>query len=358
MKSLVALFLLLTYSVYSIACTTFLLSKNGAHYFGKNYDWMTGNGMVMVNARGLEKTSLASEEGARISWISQFGSITFNQFGKENPNGGMNEKGLVIELMWLDRTVYPKKDQRPAIDVLQWIQYQLDCSQSVEDVIKSDKKMRISNKGSAPLHYLIADSAGNAATIEFLNGRMVVHRGKDLPYPVLSNTVYSEALKRAATAEMDESGHFGDNSIERFATACSMITKFKKMPTPAAPVDYAFSILKNVAQDEFTKWSIVYDISRKAIYFTTNNRKQRKELSLKDFNFSCGQSPLAFDLKATVSGNISASFTTLNPLRNRELIEESLVQSSSAIQVPQSYVDKVAAYFSELKCTGELTEKL
>jgi choloylglycine hydrolase len=34
-------------------------------------------------------------DGKTISWISKYGSITFNQYGREFPTGGMNEKGLV-----------------------------------------------------------------------------------------------------------------------------------------------------------------------------------------------------------------------------------------------------------------------
>jgi penicillin V acylase-like amidase (Ntn superfamily) len=28
--------------------------------------------------------------------------VTFNQYGRNFPSGGMNEAGLVIELMWLE----------------------------------------------------------------------------------------------------------------------------------------------------------------------------------------------------------------------------------------------------------------
>ena len=34
-------------------------------------------------------------------WTSKFGSVTFNQYGKDNPMGGVNERGLVIEVMEL-----------------------------------------------------------------------------------------------------------------------------------------------------------------------------------------------------------------------------------------------------------------
>ena len=143
--------------------------------FGRNYDWMADEGMVCTNQRGLAKTSMKMPDGNTISWVSRYGSITFNQYGKEFPTGGMNEKGLVVELMWLDGTTYPQPDERPSIGVLQWIQYQLDNHASVEEVINSDSKLRITSKGT-PLHYLVADADGRAATIEFLNGKLNVHR--------------------------------------------------------------------------------------------------------------------------------------------------------------------------------------
>lgn len=37
-----------------------------------------------------------------VSRTSKYGSITFNQYRKEFPIGGMNEKGLVIEALWLN----------------------------------------------------------------------------------------------------------------------------------------------------------------------------------------------------------------------------------------------------------------
>ena len=129
-------------------------------------------------SKGLSKTSMKTEDGETISWVSQYGSITFNQYGKEFPTGGMNEKGLVVELMWLDETKYPAADNRPAVGVLQWIQYQLDNCATIEDVIATDKKLRIASTGNPPLHYLVADANGRAATIEFLEGKMVIHQGQ------------------------------------------------------------------------------------------------------------------------------------------------------------------------------------
>jgi len=154
----------------SFACTTFCINKNGQIVFGRNYDWVTGAGIVNTNQRGLFKTSMSTDDGGTASWISVYGSITFNQYGKEFPTGGMNEKGLVVELMWLDGTVYPAPGPRPSVGVLQWIQYQLDNAATTAEVIANETKIRINTKAS-PLHYLVADATGNVATIEFLDGK-------------------------------------------------------------------------------------------------------------------------------------------------------------------------------------------
>lgn len=351
MKKLLAFLLLSLYAPVGFACTTFLLSRDGKHFFGRNYDWVTGNGVVLVNARGLQKTSLKAEAGKSLDWVSQFGSVTFNQYGKENPTGGMNEKGLVVELMWLQEARYPGSDSRPALDVLQWIQYQLDCSETVDDVIASDRILRIASSGNAPLHYLVADAGGNAAAIEFLEGKMVVHKGTDLPYPVLANTVYSEAVKQTVPAAQQPSRTFTDNSLSRFATACSMVTRFKDPATKAAPVDYAFSILGAVAQGDFTKWSIVYDISGRGIHFITHDRKERKSLSFSELNFSCTAQPLAYRLESAQKGNIVPFFSPLDAATHRAILEKSVKESRAYVQLPREEVDKVAGYFSGPVCS-------
>src|SRR5687767_1893759 len=197
MRFILLLVSLLLFRYQLPACTTFFINQDGQMVFGRNYDWITDVGRVNTNARGLSKTSMKTEDGKTITWTSKYGSITFNQYGKEFPTGGMNKKGLVVELMWLEGTKYPGKDDRAALNVLQWIQYQLDNAATVEEVIASDTLVRIS-AGSVPLHYLIADAAGNAATIEFLNGKMIAKMSKDhkLAYPVLTNHTYDYSFEQ------------------------------------------------------------------------------------------------------------------------------------------------------------------
>jgi len=99
----------------SLACTTFCLKNRGEVLFGGNYDWMIGDGLVFVNKRGVAKQATVEESEHQAQWVSKYGSVTFNQYGRENPMGGMNEAGLVVEVMWLAETEYPKEDARPTV---------------------------------------------------------------------------------------------------------------------------------------------------------------------------------------------------------------------------------------------------
>jgi penicillin V acylase-like amidase (Ntn superfamily) len=332
------------------SCTTFLINSKGQLVFGRNYDWVSETGIVCTNLKGLQKTSLKVPDGSTINWISKYGSITFNQYGKEFPTGGMNEKGLVVELMWEDATQYPSSDKRAALDVLQWVQYQLDNHASVDEVIGSDKTIRIS-AASPPLHYLVADSKGNAATIEFINGKMKVHKGKDLPFPVLTNTTYTESVKimdNAGTAAAPRA--LTDNSLQRFATACSMVQKYQSAPDDMPATEYAFDILKAVSQGNFTKWSIVYDIRNMKILFKTASRPGLKSLQFSSFRFDCTSEPLAFNMNSTITGSIENNFNPYKPELNAATIEKAGEESKTRIRVTKEAVSSRVNYPQNIKC--------
>ncbi|MDQ3821243.1 MAG: linear amide C-N hydrolase, partial [Acidobacteriota bacterium] len=178
-SSYAALLLLLCLSFQkSLACTTFCLKSNGELLFGRNYDWMIGDGLVFVNKRGVMKTATVANDGTPAKWVSKYGSVTFNQYGRENPMGGMNEAGLVVEVMWLDETQYSTDSSLPAVGSQEWVQYQLDTAATVDEAINNAARVRISS--DVKIHYLISDRQGRAASLEFLNGRLVVHTGAQL----------------------------------------------------------------------------------------------------------------------------------------------------------------------------------
>jgi len=325
-------------------CTTFFLQHNGQMVFGRNYDWLADAGMVCSNQRGLMKTSIKNRDGNTVSWVSRYGSITFNQYGKEFPTGGMNEKGLVVELMWLDGTTYPQPDERPSVGVLQWIQYQLDNHSTIEEVIASDKLIRITSNGT-PLHYLVADANGHAASIEFLDGIMQVHKDNDLPMPVLTNDTYASSI-----ASLSNDTTRQNNSLDRFSTVCNMIQRYKEEASDRSLVDQSFDILDKVAQGDYTKWSIVYDISNKQVWFKTEKYKQLRSIDFSSFDFSCASKPQMINMNGREQGDISKLFSDFSDAKNKMIFEQTLKQSSPQITLTRAQKEATLAYPATIHC--------
>jgi choloylglycine hydrolase len=344
MKKIEFFIFLMLIIVNTNACTTFFMYVNGKMVFGRNYDWIADEGMVCTNQRGLAKTSMIMADGNTITWVSRYGSITFNQYGKEFPTGGMNEKGLVVELMWLDATIYPQPDDRPTIGVLQWIQYQLDNHASVDQVIKSDANLRITSKGT-PLHYLVADADGHTATIEFLNGKLEVHRGSDLPLPVLTNDTYSHSFAHYSSGTVK-----GNNSLERFSTACNIISQYKTDTASKSIIDASFEILNKVQQGDYTKWSIVYDITEKKIWYTTQRFNQRRSISFAAFDFSCESTSRHININGMEQGDISNLFNDFSNTLNQQILENAALQSSSQVPFLKPQIEAILAYPAAIIC--------
>jgi choloylglycine hydrolase len=329
----------------SNACTTFYINSNDEIIFGKNYDWMTGNGMLVINKKNVSKTSFSDSKS--IDWVSKYGSVTFNQFGREFPSGGINEKGLVIELLWLEDTEYPQPDFRPALGVLQWVQYQLDNSQSVNDIIESDSTIRV-NSISAKVHYLIADAYGNAASIEFLNGKMVYHTGESMPINVLTNDTYEKSLNYYEILETPGEV-LSLNSFDRFATACSMVKEYESSPLESV-IDYGFSILDKVANKEYTQWSIVYDIKKKVIYVKTMLNEKIRNVELGRIKFECDTPVQVVGLDEDLEGNINPNFVFYTTKYNKDLIHTSYDAVEFLMNVPDKYINRIAEYPETMEC--------
>ncbi len=353
MKRICLFFVLSLCSPFIFACTTFCLNKNGQVVFGRNYDWVTGAGIVNANQRGLFKTSMRSGNASTVSWISKYGSITFNQYGKEFPTGGMNEKGLVVEMMWLDGTGYPDEDNRPAVGVLQWIQYQLDNAATTAEVIASDTRLRINEKAT-PLHYLIADASGYVATIEFLNGKMVVHKDDKLPFPVLTNDTYASSVHTANMVLPPGPGkpvvRMDNNSLDRFVKACSMVKQFNETDINMPVIDFAFSVLEKVSQGSFTKWSIVYDITNKKIHFKTAANKDIKSFQFSSFDFACNKPPKMFNMNQDFKGDIDNHFVLPDKKLKKQVLKQAVSESSDRVSISNEEEETLLSFEDGVSC--------
>jgi penicillin V acylase-like amidase (Ntn superfamily) len=296
------------------ACSTFCY-RDGKHLLvAKNFDFYVGDGHVIINKRAVLKVSFPMPGECQINWTSKYGSISFNQIGREFPFGGINEKGLVVEQMYLADTKYPAEDNRAGVAEMQWVQYQLDNSATLAEVLASDSILRIS-KYSAPIHFLVVDAMSNVATIEFVNGQTVVHKNSSLPVCALTNDTYAESVNYFNSEGRNAELNFKPTSFQRFARTGKMLEHFQT----SRPVDYSFDILKAVKQGDFTKWSIVYDIKEMTIYFETSNNTVRRTLKMRDFDFACNTPVLYANIDVNIKN--PNDFSLSAPSANLAIIE-------------------------------------
>ncbi len=329
----VFLIIFLLNSIIGFSCTTFVIKSENNLIFGRNLDWYSENGIIVVNQRNQHKKSIVFFPDEPINWTSKYGSITFNQFGKEFPFGGINEKGLVIEIM-VAKAEYSKNDNRKAVNELQWIQYQLDNSANLDEVIANDKVIRLS-KISQNLHFLVADKAGNIAVLEFKNGKMLVYKDDKLPFPVLENDLYKTSLQK-----------YKNKQSCRFSTATERVLNYDEK-TNSSAIDYSFDILKDVALDG--SWSIVYDIKNMTINFVTKSNRNRKIIKLLDFDFSCNKNSFAYDLNKENKGIINDKFVALTYKINTNKMKDAMKKNK--IMFPAEIKNLFYNYYLSIECT-------
>lgn len=317
--------------LHTSPCTTFVLKDNDNLVFGRNLDWLSANGIIVENKRNVRKSSLIFPPDKPITWISKYGSLTFNQFGKEFPFGGMNEKGLVVEIMKAPAR-YPLADNRPAVNELQWIQYQLDNAATIDEVIESDKTLRISEV-KQELHYLICDKSGNAVVIEFINNKMMVYRNGNLPFPVLENNMYAVSLDR-----------YKRKAKCRFKTTVDMLKAYNAEKYNA--IDYSFRILDEVALSG--EWSVVYDINNMQIHFKTSKNRNVSRFDFSAFGFDCETSSMIYDLQSNNRGLINKYFIPFNPSVNNLKMRDAMQKNE--INFPQNIAGMFYEYHKNCIC--------
>lgn len=299
---IVAILLLLFFQKNYSHCTSFCFNTDSAIFFGNTMDYDIGHGLIVVNKRNVSKTAIWYSNPAK--WTSKYGSITVNQWGREFPARGMNEAGLAMGEMYLAETRFPDEDERPQLKLEQWMQYQLDNCATVQEVIESDKIIRMSPNESTS-HFLVADSSGNCVSMEWLNGVLVYHTMETLPVKVLTNNTYTSSLAYYNAGQPPQSTNF--SSLARFYRAAEMIDNYG--PQSSVPAfDYALSILASVNQGNYTKWSLLYDIKNLRFYYTTNTNHNLCYVDFKSFDFSCNTPVKSLNVYTSYSGDVAGYF--------------------------------------------------
>jgi len=319
---------LLFLAASSPACTLFSLRGADGPVCGQNLDWSVGTGAVFVNPRGQDRQvgpqPAEPDFGARpgFVWTARYGSLTFNMFGAGLPLGGMNEAGLVVAQANYSPSVYPSPTGL-ILNEFEWIQYALDNCATVAEALATLNRISIV-PALAKLHYLVCDRDGDAAVVEFIDGRLVTYSGPDIPVPALVNNSYASSLAYLA----GHSGFGGDRefaggvaSPDRFVrVAESLRDTIAEASTP--PATRAFAILDSVRQHD-TRWSIVYDQAVTAVMFRTDFFAGTAGIELLDIDFDSDSMRL-LRLDGIARADRLPEFVDCTRDRNRRLLSDAL----------------------------------
>lgn len=174
------------------ACTrTLYVAENGLVITGRSMDWAEDmHTNLWAFPRGIARNGAG---GAKTpTWTSKYGSVIASGYDVGSADG-MNEAGLVTNLLYLAESDYGQPDGRPVLSISLWAQYVLDNFGTVAEAVDALSKdsfqvvaPTLPNGKGAQLHLAISDSSGDSAIFEYLGGKLVVHHGKQ--YNVMTNS--------------------------------------------------------------------------------------------------------------------------------------------------------------------------
>jgi choloylglycine hydrolase len=318
------------------ACTRIVYQgPDGTIITARSMDW---NEDIMSNIwifpRGMERNGEVGPNS--ITWKSKYGSVITSAYDFSSSDG-MNEKGLVANLLWLAEAEYPAYDgTQPGLSVAAWVQYVLDNFQTVEEVVNELAKERFAivtaeMPGSgrlATLHLAVSDALGDNAIFEYIGGKLVIHH--DRSYVVMTNSpVYDQQL--AIYEYWKEVGGLNmlpgtSRAADRFARASFYVHAIPQTDDMQIALASMLGVIRNCSvpygissKDEpnisSTRWRSVSDQKNLVYYFESVISPNTFWVDMNDIDFSKGSqtSMLEVGTGKTYNGNVVSSFVDTPP---------------------------------------------
>ena len=294
-------------STMSQACTRFVyLGTDNQVITARSMDWKTDTGTnLWIFPRGMQRTGAVGPNS--ITWTSRYGSVIASGYDISTTDG-MNEAGLVANVLWLAESTYPQYDGKsPGLSLAAWAQYALDNFATVQEaiaVLEREPFTVVTNnvpgeERLATLHLSLSDSSGDSAIIEYIDGKQVIHH--DRRYQVMTNSpTFDKQL--ALNEYWKEIGGTvvlpGTNrAADRFARASFYVNAIPKTGNPVETLASAFSVIRNVSVPfgistpdqpniSSTRWRTVADHKRKLYFFESVSTPNTFWVDLNQIDFS------------------------------------------------------------------------
>ncbi len=321
--------MLLTSAV--LACTRAVYQgPDGLVITARSMDWrdeIPAN--LWLFPRGMERHGAVGPNS--VTWTSRYGSIVTSAFDIASTDG-MNEAGLVANLLWLAESGYPEYGpDMQGLSIAAWVQYVLDNFASVEEAVaalRSESFVVVSadipgTDRFATLHLSISDASGDNAIFEYIDGELVIHHG--MAYTVMTNSpVFGQQL--ALNEYWRQIGGLtmlpGTNrAADRFVRASFYMDAIPRTSDERVAVASAFSVIRNVSVPfgissaeepniSSTRWRSVSDHKNLVYYFETALTPNTFWVDMKQVDFGAGNPvrKLTLENHEVYAGNALASF--------------------------------------------------
>ena len=331
MTSLISLF-----SVKAEACTRVVYQgPDNTILTARSMDWKEDiMSNMWVFPKGMDRNGEVGPNS--LKWKSKYGSVITSAYDICSTDG-MNENGLVANLLWLAESEYTVWDQKkPGLTIAAWVQYVLDnfatVNEAVEALAKEDFIVISDNMPNqdrmATLHLSISDVTGDNAIFEYIKGKLVIHH--DRSYQVMTNSpIFEQQL--ALNKYWENIGGTtmlpGTNrAADRFVRASYYINAVPQVDDTRISVASVFSVIRNVSVPygistpnepniSSTRWRTVSDQKNRVYYFESTLYPNIFWVDFKDVDFSQNAPVLKLDLVGgkTYEGNTAKDFKPAKP---------------------------------------------
>ncbi len=275
-----------------------------------------------------------------IEWTSKYGSVATSSWDIA-VSDGMNEKGLVANMLWLVSSQYPAFNKeggtKKGLAVSLWAQYALDNFATVAEAVEAFKQESFvvvtdfipGTDKYTTVHLSLSDASGDNAILEYIGGTLTIHH--DPSYTVMTNDpVFKEQLAINQYWKGIPGNIFlpGTNrAADRFVRASYYINAIPQTDNTRVAVASVFSVVRQcsvpygISTEGFpnlstTRWRVVADQKELVYYYEDALSPNVIWVDLKklDFRPKAKVKKLALDKGQIYVGECSDKFAMSNPL--------------------------------------------
>lgn len=303
----------------------------------RSMDWKDEiDANIWIFPRGMKRDGNIGKNS--INWTSKYGSVITSAWDIATTDG-MNEKGLVANVLWLAESQYPKYNPQGSakgVTISAWAQYVLDNFATVNEAVNELKKEEFvivsdyipGTTKFTTLHLSISDSSGDNAIFEYIGGKLKIHH--DPSYTVMTNSPVFDQQLAINKYWQDIPGTImlpGTNrAADRYTRAAYYINAIPQTSDTRTSIASVFSVIRNCSVPfgissetepniSSTRWRSVSDQKNLVYYFETVKTPNTFWIDLKkiDFSKNAPVKRLSASKNEVYSGETSQQFVTTKP---------------------------------------------